>query len=312
MLRSDLALEAKEMYEENSQELSAIEGVKATSVEKDRLMITTVEVLDEKGSKALNKPEGKYITIEIPDMDGRLDDDFEDICSCLKENLLSLTGGRKNIGVMVAGVGNRDITSDSVGPLCTDSLIITRHLMKKFGDKFRDLFTDLWAVKTQVAAKTGMESGEICKAVANETYPDAVIVVDALVSRSSSRVGKTIQITDTGIVPGSGVGNFRQEISSKTLDIPVIAIGVPTVISASAIAFDAIELLEDKGIVSVKENKNSVFESIREELEKNSGQMMVCPKDSDELSKKFAKIIAYGINLAFHNVEFKDIASYID
>ena len=289
MLNSDLALEAKEMYEEDAGEVTEIEGVKATVTKDGDVTVTKVEILNENGEKALGKAKGTYITIEFESFDLR------NISNCVKNQILSLVKNQKQLAV--AGLGNALITPDAIGPIAVDNLIVTRHILKYHKGKFEDLFGSVSSIKTDVMAKTGAESFDIIKGFVNETNSNLLIAVDALKAREIKRLAKTIQITDTGICPGSGVGNHRKEISEKTLSVPVIAIGVPMVVDTKTVVYDFLP----------EENKKEIFEKIQDKIV----PMIVAPKEADELVQKLGKAVAYGINLAFHNMDFEDIQGYM-
>ncbi len=283
MLNFDLALEAKEMYEENAGEITEINGVKATVTKENDIVVTNVEVLNHKGAEALGKPVGKYITLEFEKFD------LKELSDCIKNQILSLA--KEKAYLAVAGLGNERITPDAIGPVAVDNLIVTRHILEYNKGKFDDLFGNVSAIKTSVMSKTGAESSDIIKGFVKETGCDLLIAIDALKARDVKRLAKTVQITDTGICPGSGVGNHRKEISKNTLSIPVIAIGVPMVVDTKTIVYEFCE---------------------KEDFTKNIPPMIVAPKEADELVVKLGKAVAYGINLAFHNIEFEDIAGYTD
>lgn len=290
MLNSDLALEAKEMYEENAGEITEISGVKATVKKENDILITKVEILNERGERALGKPKGTYITIEFDDFH------LKELAFCIKNQILSLV--RQKSHLAVAGLGNVLITPDAIGPITVDNLIVTRHILEYNKGKFEDLFGWVSAIKTGVMSRTGIESSDIIKGFVKETGCDLLIAVDALKARETKRLAHAVQITDTGICPGSGVGNHRKEISRNTLSVPVIAIGVPMVVDSKTIVYDFLP----------EENKDSLFEKIKDDIT----PMIVAPKESDELVRKLGKTVAYAINLAFHNIEFDDLEGYID
>ena len=290
MLNSDLALEAKEMYEENAGELTEISGVKATVKKEKGITITKVEILNEKGEKNLGKPKGKYITIEFDKFD------LKALSHCVKDQIEAMTDNKAKVAV--AGLGNVLITPDAIGPFAVDNLIVTRHILEYNKGKFDDLFGSVAAIKTGVMSRTGIESSDVIKGFIKETGCELLIVIDALRARDTKRLASTIQITDTGICPGSGVGNHRKEISRKTLSVPVIAIGVPMVVDMKTIVYDYLP----------QDNKEKIFEEIKDTI----APMIVAPKESDELVRKLAKTVGYGINLAFHNMYFEDIDGYID
>ncbi len=267
-IRTDLALERREMHGEGE-----LEGVKMTVKETDECKSTLIEILSEEGEKALNKPKGKYFTLEadsFPDgdilSDGRL--------SLLKEALDSLI--TKEGTVLIAGLGNSDITPDGIGPLAVGHIFATRHIPEET-EKALSLpeLRSVCCVSPGVTGKTGIETGEIISGIKEKIKPSLIIVIDALVSRSISRLGRTIQLSNTGIAPGSGVGNRRMSINEETMGIPVISVGIPTVVDAATLAFDLTgKITEDK----------------------TYGDMMVTPKDTDILVSSGAKLIALAIN----------------
>lgn len=288
MLNSDLALEAKEMYEENAGEITELNGVKAKVTKENDIVVTKVEILNKNGEKLLGKPCGTYITIEFDNFD------LKTIAYCIKKQILSLVKDKGKLAV--AGLGNALITPDAIGPIAVDNLIVTRHILQYHKGKFDELFGCISAIKTDVMSKTGAESFDIIKGFVKETDCELLIAVDALKAREIKRLAKTIQITNTGICPGSGVGNHRKEISKNTLSIPVIAIGVPMVVDTKTVVYDFLP----------EDNKNELFENIKDKIT----PMIVAPKEADELVKKLGTTIAYGINLAFHNMDFEDIQGY--
>lgn len=254
--RTDLALECFD-----SADKTALSGVK---VEEDS-SVTTVTVLNEEGAKAIGKPVGKYVTCRFETIannndifDGRIDNISSILKSLLPDNMTS---------VLVAGIGNLDITADALGPMTNDYILSTRHLKnEKF---FSELFC-VSSISTGVLGDTGIESAEIVKGVVDVIKPSCVIAVDALAASSVDRLGTTVQLSDTGIAPGSGVGNHRYELSMATLGVPVISLGIPTVVSTSVI-----------------NNESS------DEL------MFVTPREIDKITDMGAKIIGMAINTCF-------------
>lgn len=240
-----MALEARENMEDGA------EGCRGVTVEEEykedsEIRITRVIIETKNGAKSMGKPIGTYITLEAPAMVIPDEEYHQEISNELALQLKTIIPGiDTELSVLVVGLGNRDVTADALGPNVVDNLTITRHMVKEYGKAAfnKDKIHMVSGLVPGVMARTGMESQEIIKGVVEKTKPDAVIVIDALAARSTKRLNRTIQITNTGIHPGSGVGNHRNSISEESLGIPVIAIGVPTVVDAATIVSDALEKL---------------------------------------------------------------------
>ena len=273
----------------------------------------TVAVIEtENGAKTMGKPKGTYITIEAGNMDEEDEDYHREISVQLAKIIRQLIQEKnEELSVLVVGLGNREVTPDALGPRVVDNLFITRHIVKEYGKyAFGEKNVNrISSIVPGVMAQTGMESLEIIHGIIDETKPDLVIVIDALAARSTKRLNRTIQVTDTGINPGSGVGNHRHGLNKKSLGIPVISIGIPTVVDAATIVNDtmfnliaamsqskAFDMLGD----SLKElNDGEKYELIRELLSPNLNAMFVTPKDIDESVKRLSYTISEGINIAF-------------
>ena len=244
-IHTDLALEEKERFESDHVEVQGV--ILEEEYDKEReIRITKVKIETEKGARAMGKPVGTYITMEAPNM-AVLDEEYhreisEELAKYIKE-LIKIE--KEDYVVLVAGLGNRQVTPDALGPHVVDNLAITRHIVKEYGKYAmgEDAVHMTSAIVPGVMAQTGMETLEIIKGIVKETTPDLVIAVDALAARNSKRLNRTIQIADTGINPGSGVGNHRNGITEETIGVPVIAIGVPTVVDAATIVNDTMENL---------------------------------------------------------------------
>ena len=232
--RTDLALELKEEKNIGSAESGII--VKTRIDTANHIKETKILIQNKKGERSLGKPKGSYITIEAGDLSSNDGSFHKEMSEALFLNLRQLLGKRKKI--LIAGLGNANVTADSLGPKVVNNLCITRHLQKEGIGKYQ---FELSAIAPGVMAQTGIETSEILESLAAKIKPDVLIAIDALAARSSSRLNKTIQISDTGIAPGSGVGNHRNEITEHTIGVPVFAIGVPTVISVPAIIHDLSE-----------------------------------------------------------------------
>lgn len=297
-IRTDLAVEAKELWRESAEKQTELKGVKSRETESNGFKITTVEILDDEGAQALNKPVGTYITLEIDKLVNREDNAFSLGAEALGKEITSLLKLIKDDSVLVVGLGNEAITPDAIGPKTAKNTMVTRHLVEKMPEDFGFL-RRVSVIVSGVLGTTGIETAEFIKAVVEKLKPDRVIVVDALASRKLARVCRTVQLADTGIVPGSGVGNSRAAINTETLGVPVTAIGVPTVVDAATLAAD---LAEQAGAGDIDP----------EDMSKYGGEMIVTPKEIDANVSDIAKLIGYGINLALHNnLDIDDINMFL-
>lgn len=310
-IHTDLALEEKERFESDHVEVQGV--ILEEEYDKEReIRITKVKIETEKGARAMGKPVGTYITMEAPNM-AVPDEEYhreisEELAKYIKE-LIKIE--KEDYVVLVAGLGNRQVTPDALGPHVVDNLAITRHIVKEYGKYAmgEDAVHMTSAIVPGVMAQTGMETLEIIKGIVKETKPDLVIAVDALAARNSKRLNRTIQIADTGINPGSGVGNHRNGITEETIGVPVIAIGVPTVVDAATIVNDTMEnliaALETsetlKGVGGVLQGYNATekYELIKELISPHLNGMFVTPKDIDETIKRIGYTISEGLNILF-------------
>ncbi|MCL2083593.1 MAG: GPR endopeptidase [Oscillospiraceae bacterium] len=226
--RTDLAMESREMIRESAKDTSDIEGVEAREYDRNGCRVIHVKILNEKGAQILEKPVGSYVTIEVTGLMRREQEAFGHAVCAVAEEMKHLMSPDRLQGVLLAGLGNRDITPDAIGPKVMQSCIVTRHLVDKMPDEFGHM-RPVAAIIPGVLGTTGMESAEIIKGAIDSMKPQLVVIVDALTSRRASRLCSTVQISDSGIVPGSGVGNARAALNHETLGVPVISVGVPTV-----------------------------------------------------------------------------------
>ncbi len=320
-LRTGLALEAREIYKEQSQE--ELPGVSVDKQEVGDVLITRVEVLDDNGANALGKPKGKYITLESSSL-RKADADFKDEMSkLLAKELKAVVPKKENIKVLVVGLGNQNITPDSLGPKVVSKIFITRHFFKFYNKKEDIDVIEMSAVSPGVMGTTGLEISEVVKGIVDNSKPDIVIAVDALASRRVERINSTIQISTTGIVPGSGIGNVRKALDEPNLGVPVIAIGVPTVVDAATLTSDTIEMVINAFSRQTKVGsqfynmlkelkREEKYELIKEVLEPYSANIIVTPKGVDEIIVNLSQIIANGINIAMHpGIDLKDVNRYI-
>lgn len=284
--RTDLAVEAKELWRETAEKQTELKGVRSREETKNGYAVTTVEILDAEGARELNKPVGTYVTIEIDKLMRREDEAFLSGVKTLGQEISAVMKLKEGDSVLVVGLGNEAITPDAIGPKTAKHTMVTRHLVEKMPDEFGRM-RRVTVLVSGVLGTTGIETAEFIKAVVEKLHPHTVIVVDALASRKLARVCRTVQLADTGIVPGSGVGNSRAAINRETLGVPVIAIGVPTVVDAGTLAAD---LAEQAGAGELNP----------EDLSKYAGSMIVTPKDIDASVGDISKLIGYGINTALH------------
>ncbi len=281
-VRTDLALEARENLKETDEDIRGIRVEEDYDEEKD-IRVTKVIIDTKNGAKALNKPMGNYITIEAPGMLEPDEDYHREISECLARQLKGIIPKlEEEQSILVVGLGNRDVTADALGPHVVDNLYITRHVVKEYGKAAYNCskMHMISSIEPGVMAKTGMETAEIVKGVISQTSPDVLIVIDALAARSTKRLNRTIQITDTGIHPGSGVGNHRDALTEESLGITVIAVGIPTVVDAATIVADALENVEHPKAISELNN------------------MYVTSKDIDAVIKRLSFMVSEGINIA--------------
>mgnify|MGYP004534887807 FL=1 len=309
-IRTDLALETQEKMQEEKVELKGVR-FKEETIHKN-LTISTVVIETENGAKAMEKPKGTYITIEARDMDEEDESYHREISEQLAKVIKQLIGTKKeDLSVLVVGLGNRAVTPDALGPRVVDNLYITRHIIREYGNYAfgRKHVNRISSIVPGVMAQTGMETMEIVNGVVKETRPDVVIAIDALAARNTKRLNRTIQVTDTGINPGSGVGNHRHALNEKSIGVPVVAIGIPTVVDAATIVNDTMYNLimamnQDRDLKTIGHslgnlNEAEKYELIRELLSPNLNTMFVTPKDIDESVKRLSYTISEALNIAF-------------
>ena len=332
-IRTDLALESQERLKE---ERGTVKGVRFHEEKREHgVVVSTVVIETENAAHAMGRPKGTYVTIEAPEMveedegyhrdislelariirqvlpqeskeksmreregkpvDRDMEETAQDLADKLRQGL--------DVSVLVVGLGNREVTPDALGPRVVDNLFITRHIMNEFG---RYAFSDedvsrISGIVPGVMAQTGMECVEILRGVVKETNPDFVITVDALAARNVKRLGRTIQLTDTGITPGSGIGNHRNAINRESIGVPVISLGVPTVVDAATIVSDAMKtLIEAMSLADLQElDERERQELARELLSPQLNGLFVTPKNIDDSIKTLSFLISEGLNVAF-------------
>lgn len=316
-IRTDLAMEQKERFESDHVEVSGVVLEEEYDEEKE-IKITTVKIETENGAKTMGKPVGTYLTLEAPNLaagdEGYHREISETLAEFLAEYMQDENKGkeqRDRYSVLVVGLGNREVTPDALGPYVVDQLNITRHIVQEYGKYAieEENGRSVSAVVPGVMAQTGMETAEIIKGIVQETSPDLIMVIDALAARSTKRLNRTIQISDAGIHPGAGVGNHRSAITKDTMGIPVIAIGVPTVVDAATIVNDTMEnfiaaletsdSLRGVGVVLQGYNSAEKYELVKELISPHLNGMFVTPKDIDETIRRISYTISEALNILF-------------
>lgn len=281
--RTDLAVEAKELWQESTSEQTRLSGVEARESRSEGFAVDTVRILDQQGARALGKPVGTYVTVTLDGLQRREEDAFGRAARAIAAQLRPLLGDLPaDAPVLVAGLGNRAITPDAIGPLVHEHTMVTRHLVEQVPEHFA-AFRPVASLSAGVLGTTGVESGDLIAAVCRAIRPACVVAVDALASRSMHRVCRTVQLADTGIIPGSGVGNHRSALNRESLGVPVIAVGVPTVVDGATLAMDLLGQDEPPALAQGVEN------------------LMVTPRDIDARVADLSKVIGFGINLALQD-----------
>ncbi len=327
-IRTDLTLEAHELLREKAvreqEKQQDIPGVELENLGDERIKITRVRVTSHDGETAIGKPMGNYITLEIPGLRENDQQLYEDTCKAMAKELTGILKLNDKTLTLVVGLGNWNVTPDALGPKVVSSMMVTRHLLEYLPEQVDEGVRPVCAVAPGVLGITGIETGEIIRGIVDRIRPDYIIAIDALASRKMERVNTTIQIADTGIAPGSGVGNKRMELSADTLGVPVVAIGVPTVVDAATMANDTIDLVLDSMIDQAPQgtdfysmmkgiDREEKYQLIREVLEPYVGNLIVTPKEIDDVVRRISKVIANGLNIALHQgVTLNDVNRYVN
>lgn len=320
-IRTDLAVESTEIYKQAySQEAP---GVEVETEEEENYTVTRVKILNENGSEKLGKPKGTYITIDVPKLK-KTDQDLKDeISKLLAKEIKGIGKNSESTKTLIVGLGNWNITPDALGPKVVDRVLVTRQFFISYKKSLDETVANVSAISPGVMGLTGIETGEIIKGIVEKTKPDLVVAIDSLASRKMERVSTTIQISDTGISPGSGIGNKRIGLTQEYLGVPVIAVGVPTVVDAATMVNDTMDLIigsmknhavAGSEFYSVLDEISSEekYSLIREVLEPFMPNTVVTPKEIDILIDDLSIIIANGLNMALHHgIDLKDVNRYI-
>lgn len=322
-IRTDLAIEVTEMITQETDN-SHIEGVELYVDNIDNIEVSWVNIKNEKGQETMGKPIGNYVTIESESMKENDVITHEKITDIFSKNLIKLCNLDENSTILIVGLGNWNVTPDALGPKVISKVLVTRHIRDTLPKEIDKGVRPVSAISPGVMGITGIETAEIVKGVVDRLNPDIVIAIDALATRKTSRINATIQMSDTGIAPGGGMGNKRKILNKETLGVPVIAIGVPTVVDAGTLVNDTIDLMIDSLVNEVKAgkefyqmikdlDKEEKYNLINNILNPYTGNLFVTPKEVDATIERLAKIIANAINIAMHpSIDFNDINRYIN
>lgn len=306
--RTDLALERRDLYRKANHIAEEVDGIE-TQEESfgEDIQITRVKILNENAEQAIGKKKGNYITVDIKNLKIAGEDEIQKASEAVTKELKVLIGQliSDQEDILVVGLGNLYVTPDSLGPKVIQDIDITRHLLNYMPEVLKEGTRPVSAVSPGVLGTTGIETLEILKGIVDNTHPKLLIVIDALASRSIERISSTVQIADTGIVPGAGVGNKRKELTIETLGIPVIAIGVPTVVEAATIAADSLDLFIQKLQEEAHSNdflnhlqEEDKYQMIKDVLQPAEYNFIVTPKEIDDLIENMSSVVARGINFA--------------
>ncbi|EPR13141.1 GPR endopeptidase [Ruminiclostridium papyrosolvens] len=327
---TDLAIEAHEIFmnsseaKQQAQEGKTPPGVVIENAGDEDVKITRVRITSRTGEASIGKPMGNYITLEIPELKDNNEDVNKKTIDAMARELRDMLKLKEGSTTLVIGLGNWNVTPDALGPKVVSNLMVTRHLLQYVPEHVDEGVSPVCAIAPGVLGITGIETGEIVRGVVDRLKPDALIAIDALAARSMERVSTTIQIADTGIAPGGGVGNKRMELSEQTLGMPVVAIGVPTVVDAATLTNDAMDLVidslmnespKDSGFYNTLKDidRDQKYELIKEALNPYVGHLIVTPKEIDDIISRVSKVVANGLNMALHQgITLDDVGRYIN
>jgi spore protease len=321
-VRTDLAIEAKEMAGPDSGE---IPGIWTETDNAEGIKVTRMQIKTEEGAKKIGKMIGHYVTLEVPELrqgDTTLQDKVATSFAKEFEAFLKRLGINEKSSVLIVGLGNWNVTPDALGPIVVENVMVTRQFFELMPDQVASGYRPVSAVAPGVLGTTGIESSDIVQGIVDQSKPDLIIAVDALAAKSLERVNTTIQIADTGINPGSGIGNKRKGITKDVLGVPTIAIGVPTVVYASTIVNNTMDLVfahmkkhtpetgQLFGVFGTME-ENERLQLVKEVLQPLGHDLLVTPKEVDKFMEDIANIIASGLNAALHEaVDTDNVAAY--
>lgn len=305
--RTDLAIERTNIYRK-ANKLEEIDGIETEEEEISKnINVSRVKITNERGEEAIGKKKGVYVTIDLKKFKIANDEEIQKSAETLSNELKKIIDSHvsKKDDILVVGLGNIYVTPDSLGPKVINEIDVTRHIIKYLPQYIDENARPVTAISPGVLGTTGIETAEILKGIVENVKPKLLIVIDALASRSIDRISSTIQISDTGIVPGAGVGNTRREISKDTLGIDVVALGIPTVVESAVLVNDCLDLLIEKLQNEAKSNvflnnlkEQDNYEGIKDALIPQDYNMIVTPKEIDELIENMKDVVARGINMS--------------
>lgn len=306
-IRTDLAMEAAAGYGKK------LKGVRVREQQEgENIKITRVEIMDDEGEKALGKPQGNYITIDAPKLRERDAEYEEQVTGLLARELGLLLGPLGNRDtVLIVGLGNRAITPDALGPEVVEGITVSRHVTEYLPEQVDERVKPVCAIAPGVLGVTGIETGEVVRGLVEKIRPRVVIAIDALASRSTERISTSIQLSDTGIQPGAGLGNRRMELSRKTLGVKVIALGMPTVVHAATISQDAVSMLLEKMGSPDAQQEQMLIDLVGEIVSERIGPLVVTPKEIDQIISDSARVLSGSINMAVHGVTLEELRRFL-
>lgn len=307
-IRTDLALEARELAGE-------IRGIESREQMDDGFTVTRVSITTKAAAEAMGQPVGNYITLDAPGLrekDMRLNERVMHTLAGLIRELLSESGVGEGGNVLVIGLGNRFVTPDSLGPRVVENTLVTRHIIAHFPEQVDERLRDVCAFAPGVLGITGIETTEVVRGVVEHVKPAAVIAIDALASRRTERISTTIQLANTGIHPGSGIGNKRQGLTAETLGVPVLAMGVPTVVHAATVSQDAVSLMLSEMGAESEQDTEKLLALVEKVVNEKIGPLIVTPKEIDSIVADTASLVADAINLALHRLDISEIQQLIN
>ena len=303
--RTDLAREARDLAG------SSLEGIEQVTERRDGLSVERITICTEAAAQRLGKPRGRYVTIDADDSPARDPRVFAAVSRRIAAELEGLLAELPPDGdVMVIGLGNRFVTPDALGPETADRIYVTRHIRTDAPELAPSGLRAVSAMAPGVLGTTGMETVEIVKGLVEHARPAAVICIDALAARSTDRVNRTVQLSDSGISPGSGIGNLRDALSRETLGVPVIAIGIPMVVYAATIAADTVGLIAER--TGIPDGGGALRSLVSEVVQEHFGPLIVTPKEIDLIIDDAAEMLADGINRMLHRAYFTEIQALLD
>ena len=306
--RTDMADERRDLYVKVNNIEPNINGIESEKEDiSDKIKITRVKIFNDEAEQAIGKKKGDYITIDINKINLLTDEEKQQATTIIGQELKKMIGKKieNKDEILVVGLGNEAVTPDALGPNVVKNVEITRHIIKYLPEYIDENTRPVSAIAPGVLGTTGIETAEVIQGVVEHTKPKLLIVIDALASRSIERISSSIQLSNTGIAPGAGVGNIRKELTEETLGIPVIAMGIPTVVELATLVSDGIDIFIDKLQQREESNqylnnlkKNDKYEDVKEALNVGNYNMIVTPKEIDELVTNMAEIVAEGINMS--------------